>query len=321
MKPLILLSNDDGVYAEGIRTLAAALSSIADVVVVAPLHEQSAKSHALTLAHPLRHRIIGGFHAIDGTPADAIYVGLFRRELLPRTPDLVVSGINHGYNLGSDTFYSGTVAAAREGALRNIPSIAFSLGSSDLGFDFDVCAPIAVGIVERLLAAPKSVRTPLLNVNFPARGNRQQGPARGNRQQGPAREEQGPAREEQGPAREEQGPAREEQGPAREEHGPAREEQGPAREERQQGQDGTPNGIRATRLGVRRYEDEVDVRRDPRGRDYYWIGGPNYFHDVGEGTDTEAVDAGYVSITPLGLNATEQDHMALANLAAGVPPS
>lgn len=267
MKPLILLSNDDGVYAAGIRTLAAALSTFADVVVVAPLQEQSAKSHALTLAHPLRHRLIDGFHAVDGTPADAIYVGLFRRELLPRTPDLVVSGINHGYNLGSDTFYSGTVAAAREGALRNIPSIAFSLGSSSLGFDFDVCAPIAVGIVQRVLMTAKPAKTSLLNVNFPARHLRTALP------------------------------------------------------------DGTPNGIRATRLGVRRYEDEVDVRKDPRGHDYYWIGGPNAFHpqvnqltghDTSAGSDTEAVDAGFVSITPLGLDATEHDHMALATLAAGV---
>lgn len=255
MKPLILLSNDDGVYAQGIRTLAAALSRIADVVVVAPLHEQSANSHALTLARPLRHRIIDGFHAIDGTPADSIYVGLFRHELLPRTPDLVVSGINHGYNLGSDTFYSGTVAAAREGALRNIPAIALSLGTSDLGFDFDVCAPIAVGIVERMLGTAKAMsKTPLLNVNFPALHLRP---------------------------------------------------------------GGTPKGLRATRLGVRRYEDEVDVRQDPRGRDYYWIGGPNAFHDTSAGSDTEAVDAGYVSITPLGLDATEQDHMALATLATG----
>src|SRR5262245_47812390 len=115
------------------RTLHGVLASIADVVVVAPLHEQSAKSHALTLASPLRHRVVDGFHAIDGTPADCIYVGLYKNELLPRRPDLVVSGINHGYNLASDTFYSGTVAAAREGALRGVPSIAFSHGSGPGG--------------------------------------------------------------------------------------------------------------------------------------------------------------------------------------------
>ncbi len=112
-RPLLLLSNDDGVHADGIRALHAELVSIADVVVVAPMTEQSANSHSLTLARPLRHRDIDGFHAIDGTPADCIYAGLYGKRFLPRRPDLVVSGINHGYNLGSDTFYSGTVAAAR----------------------------------------------------------------------------------------------------------------------------------------------------------------------------------------------------------------
>jgi 5'-nucleotidase len=249
-RPLILLSNDDGVAARGIRTLHATLSTFADVVVVAPLTEQSANSHALTLARPLRHRLVEGFHAIDGTPADCIYVGLYWKDLMPRAPDLVVSGINHGYNLGSDTFYSGTVAAAREGALRGIAAIAFSLGMAE-GSDFDAIAPIAGAIVERLLAMPpraEGTRPPLLNVNFPAGVPR-------------------------------------------------------------------PAGLRATRLGRRRYEDEVDVRKDPRGREYFWIGGPNAFHDPSEGSDTEAVDHGHVSITPLGLDATEPLHRAIAERA------
>ena len=249
-RPLILLSNDDGVAARGIRTLHATLSTFADVVVVAPQTEQSANSHALTLARPLRHRLVDGFHAIDGTPADCIYVGLYWKNLMPRTPDLVVSGINHGYNLGSDTFYSGTVAAAREGALRGIPAIAFSLGMGE-GSSFDSVAPIAGAIVERMLAMPsraEGTRPPLLNVNFPAGVPR-------------------------------------------------------------------PAGLRATRLGRRRYEDEVDVRKDPRGREYFWIGGPNAFHDPSEGSDTEAVDHGHVSITPLGLDATEAAHRTIAELA------
>ncbi len=178
-RPLILLSNDDGVAARGIRTLHATLSTFADVVVVAPQTEQSANSHALTLARPLRHRLVDGFHAIDGTPADCIYVGLYWKNLMPRTPDLVVSGINHGYNLGSDTFYSGTVAAAREGALRGIPAIAFSLGMGE-GSSFDSVAPIAGAIVERVLAMPsraEGTRPPLLNVNFPPPRERQ-GPTR-----------------------------------------------------------------------------------------------------------------------------------------------
>jgi len=253
-RPLILLSNDDGVAARGIRTLRAELAKIADVVVVAPLTEQSANSHALTLARPLRHRVVEGFHAIDGTPADCIYVGLYWKDLMSRRPDLVVSGINHGYNLGSDTFYSGTVAAAREGALHGVPAIAFSLGMAE-GSSMEAVAPIARRIVARILRTerPETERPPLLNVNFPA-GVPQ------------------------------------------------------------------PKGLRATRLGRRRYENEVDVRKDPRGREYFWIGGPNAFHDPSDGSDTEAVDHGFVSITPLGLAATEPGHMGHAELAAAAPP-
>src|SRR5690606_17768279 len=141
-RPLILLSNDDGVAARGLRTLREALLAIGDVVTVAPATEQSANSHSLTLSRPLRHREVEeGVHSIDGTPADCIYVALYRERFLPRWPDLVVSGINHGYNLGTDVFYSGTVAAAREGALRGIPSIAFSLGPKG---SFEEAAEVAV---------------------------------------------------------------------------------------------------------------------------------------------------------------------------------
>src|SRR5262245_27062133 len=108
-RPLILLSNDDGVHAEGIRALRTALAPLADVVVVAPEHEQSATSHRITLAGPLRHTVVAeGVHAIDGSPADCVYVALTLQGLLPRRPDLVVSGINHGLNLGQDVVYSGT---------------------------------------------------------------------------------------------------------------------------------------------------------------------------------------------------------------------
>ena len=243
-RPLLLLSNDDGVHAEGIRALHAELERLGDVVVVAPLTEQSANSHSLTLARPLRHRLIGGFHAVDGTPADCIYAALYGKRFLDRRPDVVVSGINHGYNLGSDTFYSGTVAAAREGALRGIPSIAFSLGTLPRGDGHPTMqgsATIAATLVERLLRAPLEddlEHAALLNVNFPA-GHR------------------------------------------------------------------TPLGTRATRLGRRRYDDEVEMREDPRGREYFWIGGPNAFHDPSEGSDTEAVDMGFVSVTPIHLNMTD----------------
>ncbi len=166
-RPLILASNDDGVHADGLTALAAALREIADVIVVAPMTQQSAKSHAITLHHPLRHqRHPQGVHAVDGTPADCVYVALFREGLLPRRPDMVVSGINHGANLGGDVYYSGTVAAAREAALRGIPSIAFSALH---GASFKKCAAIARDITLRVLGATApDDQAPLLNVNFPS---------------------------------------------------------------------------------------------------------------------------------------------------------
>lgn len=255
--PLILLSNDDGVYAPGMRLLGAALSEIAEVVTVAPLFEQSAHSHSLTLARPLRHRDIDGLHAIDGTPADCIYVALYKQQFLPRWPDLVVSGINHGYNLGTDTFYSGTVAAAREGALRGVPAMAFSQGS---GGSLESAAKAAVGLVARFLAARPARAagsgTPLLNVNFPAGRS-------------------------------------------------------------------SYEGIRVTRLGRRLYDEDVVMRHDPRGSEYFWIGGPGARHEPLDGSDTEAVDAGMISITPLHLDATCADHLGLAAFVAGdgeLPP-
>src|SRR5690242_349876 len=126
-RPVLLVTNDDGVHAEGLRLLRAALLPLGHVVVVAPSNEQSATSHSITLDRPLRHvEHAADVHAIDGTPADCVYLALFEPRFLPRRPDLVVSGVNHGANLGTSVFYSGTVAGAREAALRGIPAIAFS---------------------------------------------------------------------------------------------------------------------------------------------------------------------------------------------------
>src|SRR6476469_3531220 len=113
-QPLVLLCNDDGYLANGLRVLRAALSAFAEVVVCAPETEQSTTSHSLTLNRPLRLREAEpGIFAVDGTPADCVYVALNGgTRILARTPDLVVSGLNHGLNLGTDVFYSGTVAAA-----------------------------------------------------------------------------------------------------------------------------------------------------------------------------------------------------------------
>lgn len=167
-RPLILLCNDDGVSAPGIRAVRDALSVFADVVVCAPLTNQSATSHSLTLHRPLRlARPEPGIFSVDGTPADCVYVALgAASRVLPRPPDLCVSGVNHGLNLGVDTYYSGTVAAAREAALRNISSIALS---ADTRADFAEAASVGAGLARALLArrALRPDVTELFNVNFP----------------------------------------------------------------------------------------------------------------------------------------------------------
>jgi 5'-nucleotidase len=165
--PLILVSNDDGIDAPGIVALAEALADLGEVMVVAPDREQSAKSHAISLDRPLRvDERRPGWWAVDGTPADCVYLGLL--HLLPRTPALVASGINRGYNLGSDFFYSGTVAAAVEGAIRGVPAFAISLErgpSEGLG----AAARFAHAVAHAILAEGLPPKT-LLNVNVPNRG-------------------------------------------------------------------------------------------------------------------------------------------------------
>ncbi len=167
-RPLVLLSNDDGVAAEGLEALREALAPHADVVVCAPEVNQSATSHALSLGRVLRlRRVREGVFAVDGTPADCVYVALHARgRVLPRLPDLCVSGMNHGLNLGVDAFYSGTVAAAREAALRGIPSVAVS---ADLAADRAAAAAVgaAVALGAIAAAAQAAARSLLLNVNIP----------------------------------------------------------------------------------------------------------------------------------------------------------
>lgn len=263
MRPLVLLSNDDGYASRGLRALRDGLATWADVVVCAPETEQSAKSHSLTLHHPLRAREIEpGTFAVDGTPADCVYIALHATEqrFLPRWPDLVCSGINRGLNLGQDAFYSGTVAAAREGALRGIPAIASSAhAKADLEKVAELTSRLAralwdqthgsIGPVTRTTPS-LARRTPLLNLNVPL--------------------------------------------------------------------DWTGE-IRRTRLGSRLYEEIIDVRVDPRGREYMWLGGPGVRHEADPGTDTDAYDAGAASITPLILDLTSPDGAALTDgLIAGI---
>jgi 5'-nucleotidase len=163
--PHILLTNDDGYQAEGLRALTAEISKFARVSVVAPSVEQSGKAQALTLRTPIICHPQGERHwAIEGTPADCVIVAI--HKLLPEKPDLLISGINHGANLGENVYYSGTVGAAREGALHHVPSIAVSLCSRGTDVKFESAARLARAAAELILAEglPDQV---LLNINVP----------------------------------------------------------------------------------------------------------------------------------------------------------
>jgi 5'/3'-nucleotidase len=233
LRPLILLSNDDGFRAPGLLEMRAALAQVADVVVCAPHTEQSASSHSISLTTPLRLREHeAGLFSVDGTPADSVYVALCSHgRVLPRRPDLVVSGINHGLNLAGDVFYSGTVAAAREAALRGFRGLALSAGPTA---DLAGAAACGVNIARAFLSEPlpRAGMGVLLNANFPP---------------------------------------------------------------------GDRWPIRATRLGLRTYEDVAEFRVDPRGGEYLWLGGSRAIHGEAAGSDTEAYDEGVVGVTPLSL--------------------
>jgi 5'-nucleotidase len=163
-RPLILLANDDGVQARGLHALAERMAELGEVIVAAPDRERSATSHAFTLDRPLRvEEVRPGWYSIDGTPADCVYVGLLK--LAPRPPSLVVSGINHGLNLGADVFYSGTVACSVEAAIRGRPAMAVSLDYR-AGGDFTEAARFAHALARAILAQGLPEGT-LLNVNVP----------------------------------------------------------------------------------------------------------------------------------------------------------
>src|SRR5919106_726880 len=162
----ILVTNDDGYRSDGIRALAQALGACGDVTIVAPVEEASAIGHALTLRHPLRlERIDDHTWAVDGTPTDCVNVAV--AQVFGALPDLVVSGINTGWNLGDDVTYSGTVAGALEGALLGVPAIAVSLaGARDYVFDFGPSAQAAALLADLVLQHGLPDRT-FLNVNVP----------------------------------------------------------------------------------------------------------------------------------------------------------
>lgn len=162
----ILLTNDDGIHAAGLRALAEGLKGFATLSIVAPNREQSGAAQSLTLRQPIIvNEIAEREWSVEGTPADAVIVGLHR--LLPEKPDLVISGINFGANLGENVYYSGTVGAAREAALHHIPAFAISLTSKSAKVNFEPAARVARSTAELILkeGLPDQV---LLNINVPA---------------------------------------------------------------------------------------------------------------------------------------------------------
>jgi 5'-nucleotidase len=242
--PTILITNDDGISSPGIRALAKTLKSIGDVYIVAPEVEQSAVAHALTLHRPLRFEKIGkNKYFVNGTPTDCVIIAV--NKLLSQKPDIIVSGINNGANLGDDITYSGTVAAAIEGTLLGIPSIAVSLvrKNNTNGFPrttpgFQMAADFARKLVLKIFDKGLPYDT-LLNVNVPDTLK--------------------------------------------------------------------VKGVKLTRQGKLVYDNSIQELIDPRGREYYWIGGGIPQWGSGENTDFEAVQNGYISVTPIHLDLTNYE--------------
>jgi 5'-nucleotidase len=168
-KPLIFVTNDDGIFSKGIKSLVEVVSAFGDIVIIAPDKPQSGMGHAITLNQPLRlnpDTIFNQFesYTCTGTPVDCVKLGIY--EIMKRKPDLLVSGINHGENISTNVLYSGTMSAAVEGAMENIPSIGFSLCDFDANADFSGAQKIAENVVNLVLKNnfPSNI---CLNVNIP----------------------------------------------------------------------------------------------------------------------------------------------------------
>jgi 5'-nucleotidase len=244
----ILLTNDDGVHARGLAVLEAIARTLSDdITIVAPLEEQSGKGRSLTLTEPVRLRRFGERRlAVTGTPTDAVMMAL-AEVMKDNKPDLILSGVNRGANLGEDVSYSGTVAAAMEGALAGIRSVALSQRYADVApgekVSFEAAEQWSERVLRPLLAAEWAPRT-LMNVNFPPI---------------------------------------------------------PAADVK---------GIKAVRQGLRDYGRlKLDKRTDPRGFPYYWFGLGRVPHSPVADTDLEAIELGYITVTPLHLDMTHRESL------------
>jgi 5'-nucleotidase len=244
----LLISNDDGITAQGIQVLSGRMNSLGKVTIVAPDQNRSGASNSLTLESPVRIRKTGERnYSVSGTPTDCVHIAL--TGLLEKDPDMVVSGINAGANLGDDVIYSGTVAAAMEGRFLGLPAIAVSLVFTERPEHYSTAAEAVALLVERLIKDPLPADT-ILNVNVPDL---------------------------------------------------------PLQE---------INGFEVTRLGQRHRAEPVVRTTDPRGRPMYWIGPAGPGQDAGPGTDFDAVDRGYISITPIHVDLTR--YQALDQVAGWV---
>jgi len=244
----ILLTNDDGIYAEGLRSLAGQLHGLAEITVVAPDHERSASGHSITMHRPLRASTVSHFYpqgikawAIDGTPADCVKLGV--EGLIDPAPEMVISGINRGSNLGTDVLYSGTVSAALEAAILGLPAVAVSLTTFD-NPDYGPAAALIRQMFHFLIKNVPPAR--IFNINVPS-----------------------------------------------------------LPQEKIQ-------GVRITRLGKRHYRNPFHKRKDPRGRSYYWLAG-ELEEETEPGSDSRAIEEGFVSITPISFDLTDNDLMAMAD--------
>ena len=237
----ILLTNDDGIYAPGIAALKHHINGLGHITIVAPDIEQSGVGHSITFSHPLRIRpvylnneFIG--HGVNGSPADCVKLAIC--EIMKEKPDLVISGINMGSNVGIHILYSGTVAAAVEAAIMGFTSIAISFEISDKYADVHSAAKVARTIIERI-TKHKLPKGSLLNVNIPSLP--------------------------------------------------------PDR----------IKGIKITRQFAQDFRETFAKRIDPSGRDYYWLIGTDKTTHHEEGTDISAINEGYISITPLRYDLTD----------------
>ena len=248
-RPVILVSNDDGIVSPGIRCLVEAMQELGEVVVVAPDSPQSGMGHAITLDDPLRIEKMDLFPGVrayqcSGTPADCVKIGI--DKILKKQPDLCVSGVNHGSNSSINVIYSGTISAAMEAAIDGVRAIGFSLLNYSFGADFELAKKVAIDVARQVLRHGIP-RGSLLNVNIPDVSVKEL------------------------------------------------------------------KGYRVCRQAVAKWIEEFDERKDPRGRQYYWLTGKFVNFDHGEDTDEWALSNGYVSIVPVQFDLTNHHAIRYIN--------